>query len=157
MIHYYKSGNILECAEDIIVQSVNHKGVMGSGLAKQIKGKWSNIDHETESYKIICRNFSFDYIRKTGLVSWYFADDKIVANIFGQESYGRENKRYTDYTSLINGLSSVFSKAKLENLSIAIPYGIGCGLGGGDWDVVLCFISELHEKFNSPEVVIYKY
>ncbi|WP_223260709.1 hypothetical protein [Bacillus sp. LNXM65] len=36
-------GNILEASEDIICHQVNCKGVMGAGLAKQIKSKYPNI------------------------------------------------------------------------------------------------------------------
>ena len=68
----YKNGNILNCTEDIIVQSVNHKGVMGSGLAKQIKDKWVGIINENESYKSICRDMSFEYIKEMGIVAWFF-------------------------------------------------------------------------------------
>lgn len=42
MIEYIK-GNILNVTEGIIVQQVNCMGVMGAGLAKQIKDKWPNI------------------------------------------------------------------------------------------------------------------
>ena len=37
----HKAGNLLEAQENIIVQQVNYQGVMGAGLAKQIKNKSS--------------------------------------------------------------------------------------------------------------------
>jgi len=43
--------------------------------------------------------------------------------------------------------------AKKNNLSIAIPYGIGCGLAGGKWDIVYDIIEEV---FNDYDVVIYR-
>ena len=51
---------------------------------------------------------------------------------------------HTDYLSLANGLSTVKLFAQEKNMSVAIPYGIGCGLGGGSWSVVkdiikMCF------------------
>lgn len=36
----FVNGDILKTNANIIVQSVNHQGVMGSGLAKQIKNKY---------------------------------------------------------------------------------------------------------------------
>ncbi|MDM5320060.1 hypothetical protein QUF57_08725 [Bacillus pumilus] len=39
-------GNILETSEDIICHQVNCKGVMGAGLAKQIKSKYLNVYKE---------------------------------------------------------------------------------------------------------------
>ena len=42
MIEYIK-GNILNATEGIIVQQVNCMGVMGAGLAKQIRDKWPSV------------------------------------------------------------------------------------------------------------------
>ena len=43
------NGNILEATEDIICHQVNCQGVMGSGLAKQIRSKWPSVfaDYKT--------------------------------------------------------------------------------------------------------------
>jgi O-acetyl-ADP-ribose deacetylase (regulator of RNase III) len=154
----HKVGNILDCTEDIVVQSVNHKGVMGSGLAKQIRDRWVGIINEDEAYKSICRDFAFKDIKETGLVAWFFAQDKIIANVFGQEDYGKDKgRRYTQYKSLKNGLRSVLVMANSKGLSVAIPHGIGCGLGGGDWNHVLAMINELSDLYPKVEVSIYKY
>ena len=42
MIKYIK-GDILNVTEGIIVQQVNCFGVMGAGLAKQIRDKWPSV------------------------------------------------------------------------------------------------------------------
>ena len=52
MINIVK-GNILNATEDIICQQVNCKGVMGAGLAKQIKEKYPEVfESYSEFYKI---------------------------------------------------------------------------------------------------------
>lgn len=142
MTFIYKQGNILDSEENIICQSVNHQGIMGAGLAKQIKQKYTNV---MDSYLKIC-DMRFSDIKRNGIVAWCTIDkNKYIASIFGQEYYGTD-KQYTDYVSLGNGFETVKSFANRNNCSIAIPYGIGCGLGGGDWNVVSdiierCFLS----------------
>lgn len=155
----FKEGNILEATEDIICQSVNHQGVMGSGLAKQIKRKYPNIE---KSYKLFCTGFSFEDIRSKGIVYWYDIPDSnhysnhYIANIFGQDKYGTD-KKYTDYLSLGNGLDAIRIFANYLNKSIAIPNHMGCGLGGGDWSVVLEMIGQIFEYSPEISVTIYNY
>ncbi|WP_406590240.1 hypothetical protein [Bacillus atrophaeus] len=44
-------GNIIDATEDIIVQQVNCKGVMGAGLAKSILKKYPNLKSEYQSFR----------------------------------------------------------------------------------------------------------
>jgi O-acetyl-ADP-ribose deacetylase (regulator of RNase III) len=153
----FVEGNILDSHANIIVQSVNHKKVMGSGLAKQIRQKYPNI---LDDYILMCEKYKFNEISIEGLVYWFgISDDKYrvqyIASIFGQENYGTD-RRHTNYFSLINGLNSVFIYAENLNLSVAIPYGIGCGLGGGDWDIVLSLIKDALKCYPTLDVYIYK-
>lgn len=43
--------------------------------------------------------------------------------------------------------------ASNKNLKIAIPYGIGCGIANGDWNIVYKIIEEV---FDDYEVTLYK-
>lgn len=150
----FKEGNILDATEDIICQSVNHQGVMGAGLAKQILFKYPEIQRLYFSY---CRTIPFERIRKEGIVYWFYTwDNKLIASIFGQDEFGID-KQYTDYTSLANGLNTVISRARDNGLSTAIPSHIGCGLGGGDWNVVLGIIEDLLSYTPKLPVTIYHY
>lgn len=96
-------------------------------------------------------------IKANGLVAWFDAGQgKVVASIFGQNYFGVD-KRYTDYVALGTGLDSVRLLAEDQKLSVAIPFGIACGLGGGKWDVVLNIIEQCFVYFPSISVSIYKY
>jgi len=80
---------------------------------------------------------------------------KYVANIFGQESYGRDpNLVYTDYIALEKGFNLVYNIAKAKNLSVAIPVGIGSGLANGDWTLIQGIIEDVFEDCN---VTLYEY
>lgn len=153
----FVNGDILNTHANIIVQSVNHKKVMGSGLAKQIRHKYPNI---LDDYILMCERYDFNKIAIDGLVYWFGIDSgeyeiQYIASVFGQENYGTD-RRHTNYFSLITGLNSVFIYAEKFSLSVALPYGIGCGLGGGDWNVVLSLIKDALKCYPTLDVYIYK-
>lgn len=145
-------GNILDAKEDIICQQVNCRGMMGSGLAKQIVNKYPEIYAPYKKYSrttLIADQLGSVFYVKT-------SDGKIIANLFGQIDYGID-KQYTDYEALNKALQTlradIISDGSM-NYSIAIPYGIGCGLGGGEWLVVSDIIERV---FEGLDVTIYEY
>lgn len=125
----------------IMVQSVNCQGRMGSGLAKAIRDK----------YPMVFSQYRAEYelgLLKLGHTSYIEVEsDKFVANICGQEFYGRDGKQYTNYEALRSGLEDVKMMAEVLNVDVVIPNKIGCGLGGGDWDgVVLPMVEEVFKN-----------
>lgn len=149
------NGNLLEATEDIICHQVNCQGVMGSGIAAQIRKKWPNVYTD---YKLYVERYQNLYKSPLGTMQIVPLPNKqIVCNIFGQDNYGRD-KRCTSYDALYEALCSLDIYASTNNLTIAMPYGIGCGLGGGDWRIVREIISSVFEDAdgNIP-VTIYKW
>lgn len=143
-----KNGNILQCTENIIVHQTNCQGVMGSGLAKQIKEAYPEV---YQAYLYYCKTTLPQEILGTSLIC-EANDGKYVANVFGQFSFGEGLQ--TDYEALRKGLKEVYDFASQNNLSVAIPYKIGCGLGGGDWNTVYDIITDI---FSGPvPLEIYK-
>ncbi len=142
-------GNILEASEDIICHQVNCKGVMGTGLAKQIKSKYPNVYKE---YKQLCTEQVDDLLSSVQLISTN--DRKTIANLFAQTGYGRKRMQ-TDYDALRSCLQSLKDTVTHSNqTSIAIPYGIGCGLAGGDWTIVEEMIEDV---LGDCEVTVYQF
>lgn len=141
------NGNILEAEENIIGHQVNCQGVMGAGLAKQLRSKDERIYKQYVHY---C-NTEKHLLGSTQFVN--VAHDKYVANVFGQYGYGRD-KQYTDYVALRNGLNRLKDFAKEKWLTVALPHGIGAGLAGGDWGIIYSIIDEV---FSDYEVVLYKF
>ncbi|WP_223249514.1 macro domain-containing protein [Bacillus sp. NMCN6] len=82
--------NILEASEDIICHQVNCKGVMGAGLAKQIKSKYPNVHKE---YKQLCTEQGDDLLSSVQLITTN--DGKTIANLFAQTGYGRKKCKRT--------------------------------------------------------------
>ncbi len=155
----FKTGNILDAEENLILQQVNYQGIMNGGLAKQIRNKWPEI---YDGYCKFIDKYSWEQIKKNGLVNDFEIksppNPQYIINIFGQEYYGRD-KCYTDYAALRNSLVNIFNVPSLKGqlqYSIAIPWKISCGLAGGDWDnIVWPMIQEIFEN-SEVKVVIYR-
>ena len=141
-------GDILQASEDIIAHQVNCMGVMGGGIAKQIKEKYPNV---FDQYRKFFVNNKFTALGKCQIVE--AENNKYIANIFGQYNYGT-NKQQTDYKALEEALFSLKVSAKDNNMSVAIPYNIGCGLAGGSWSFVYNMIEEV---FHDYDVVLYRW
>lgn len=143
------NGDILNVKEGIIVHQVNCIGVMGAGLASQIKHNYKqHYDDYINKYNLVVNKN--DLLGKT--VTSRINEKLYIVGIFAQLDVGTD-KRYTDYGALEKGLDTL---AWLRNkileidqhtkLNVYIPYGIGCGLGGGDWSVVEQILEKWKQK-----------
>ena len=142
-------GNIFDCKEDIICHQTNCQGVMGHGIALQVKERYPKVYN---FYKKCCE-LTKNKKKLLGTVLYVDTEDgKIIANIFGQLNYGEGLQ--TNYGKMAIAFNSVHDYAKEENLSVAIPYKIGCGLAHGDWNIVSKLIENI---FDDIDCTIYKF
>lgn len=147
----FRDGDLLKTNCDVICHQVNCQGVMGAGIALQIKKLYPNV---YEEYREYCDKYrQFDILGTCLLVRTI--DGKNVANLFAQYDYGR-NGCHTNYTAL----KMAFNQLKKYSIDfgyrkIGIPFGIGCGLAGGDWNKVCSIIEEVFE-LTYLEVEIWK-
>lgn len=147
-----RKGNLLE-QEDIkfIVHCANLWHTMGAGIAAAIAKKYPEAleaDKETP-HGDECKLGGFS-VAKT----W---DDKRVVNLYGQVGIGndghpiRRNLRYDSFYDALYRFKSRLEKCPSQkSWPIGIPAMIGCGLAGGDWEIVRSIIYALFEetKFN---------
>jgi O-acetyl-ADP-ribose deacetylase (regulator of RNase III) len=121
--------NILYINNGIIAHQVNCKGVMGAGLARQIKDK----------YPLVYTAYRTAYEAgelKPGVIQYCSISPHLyITNLCGQDGYGRD-KQYTDYAALSQCLDKLYNLSQSLSLTPYIPYGIGCGLAGGKWKEV---------------------
>ena len=97
------NGDLLKAKENIIGHQVNCQGVMGSGVALQVKKKYPrvfNMYKDLVSSYVVIEEDRKQLMGKTQFVS--VGSDKWVANMFGQFNYGRDNKQYTKTDDLFN-------------------------------------------------------
>jgi len=82
--------DILAVTGHIICHQVNCQGVMGAGLARQVRAKYPQV---YAPYRAYCATGNV-----LGTVLFVpVSDNNIIANIFGQDKYGRD-RQYTDYS-----------------------------------------------------------
>lgn len=158
----YKKGNLLESGCDIVCHQVNCKGVMGSGIAKQIKDKWPKV-HEDYCFNIE-RMYNGDFASRSsdllGMITWTEVEKgRYIMNFFSQDKFLPRGVCHTDYeafTDCCRTLKKFITEYNLDrsNTIIGFPYKIGCGLAGGNWDIVSAIIER---EFEGYEVEIYEY
>ena len=158
------NGNIFDTHCNIICHQVNCQGVMGHGIAKQVKEKYKGVFNEYKRYcdahadnreAMLGEALIVDVDYGAAVLAWLVNKErKYIANIFGQLTYGTGLR--TNYKALVLGLEVVANFAKEHNLSVAIPYKIGCGLAGGDWNKVNILIEGVFAG-TGIEVLMYRY
>ena len=151
MIKHIKC-DIFESGADVICHQVNCQGVMGSGIAKQVKEKYPWVYKEYLDFCKIYKGHEDQMLGK--ILSVPINETQTVCNCFGQFKYGYNGDLYTNYNALCN----IFNTLRYNNPNkiIAIPYLIGCARGGGDWNVVYEMIEAIFEDYNG-EVLICEY
>lgn len=133
--------DLLTVERGIIVHQVNCQGAMNSGVAKAIRDKWPEVYLE---YLDVCNNYRNNKMKLLGEVSFVEVEDNlIVANLFGQFSYGYDGKRYTSYGAYEKALPFLEIHAKnTYKLPLFFPYKIGSDRGGANFEFIKELISE---------------
>lgn len=115
-----------------ILHQVNCCNAFGAGFAGYLA---EHAPQVKKDYHNFCKNFNGNL-----LGNWCASkyDDKVtVIHIFSQYNYGNSRKTnicYTDYQALNYALES-FRTNHPNDIAICPQY-IGCGLAGGNWNIV---------------------
>lgn len=137
------NGDLLKTDYNILCHQVNPFGIMGAGIAYQIKSMYPAV---FEQYKNLCR-CNMDPGELLGVVQLVkVKNTQYIANIFSQNGLGRF-KNLTNYTELELALSKIKGIAKERNLSVALPRKMGCDLAGGNWDLVYDIIERVFDDY----------
>lgn len=135
-----KQGNLIAAAEngdiDVLVHGCNCFCVMGAGIARAIKEQYPNayyIDQQTARGDV----------NKLGTINGVFYTTSLgntlaIVNAYTQFSFGHDQV-HADYTAIRNCMMEI--KKKFSGRRIGLPM-IGCGLAGGDWNIVSVIIDE---------------
>lgn len=139
---------------DIIAHQVNCVGVMGSGVAKVLRTQYPEIFPPYDKY---CKLWGHSKLMgkiQTIKLKNENSKSKYICNMFAQRGYGRD-KQYTDIDCLANCIFKIHNFAKENNLkTIAMPFGVGCGRGGADWNLVYEIL--LNVFSDDIQLILYK-
>lgn len=150
--------DILKSECMIICHQTNCKGKMGAGIAKQIRQQYPKVYDE---YVKFCKDNYKNLLGRCQIVNLSISNNlKFCANLFGQNGYGYGEK-YTDYEALRCALNELKDNCytllkTVCDVTIGIPYNIGCGLAGGDWNTVFKIIEDIFKDEEHIHVKIYK-
>ena len=160
----FRNGNLLDADVEYICHQVNCQGRMGSGIAKSIRERWpvvydeyrAKFDEMEEKLIEVCGSWESQVDVSDVLLGDVqlvrVGDNKTVVNLFAQQYYGYDGKRYTSYDAFWTCLGKMRETVPV-GAKIGFPDHIGCGLGGANWEVILTMIEE---ALNGYDVYIYK-
>lgn len=160
-----KKGDLLK-SEDCtaVMHQTNTLGVMGAGIAKQIKTYWTKEVYEP--YRRVCLD-NINTKELLGKIQVLKTNEKpieYVINVFGELSYKRNetpfpNGRHTDYDALRECFNKVKKWCYDKGIyNIGMPKNLGCGIAGGDWDgVVYPMIEEIFGSDEKINLKIYEF
>lgn len=138
-------GNLFDSNANIICHQCNCQGVMGSGVAAEVKKRYPNVFEEY-------RQDYFDGLLTLGYVCFATAKrDQVIANMCAQDNFGYNGGIYTNYDALQRCLDKVKAVASFDydiKPVIAFPYLMSCYRGGGDWNIVYKMIEDTFEDFD---------
>lgn len=147
-------GDLFNTDAKFIVHQVNCQGKMGSGVALQVRQKFP---HVYEEYKKVALPEMLGKIQIVPCNPKYIGYDcgsisipyneKFICNMFAQNNYGYDGKRYTDIDALAECFKKLYGLTHERNNNymskIAMPYKIGCCRGGADWSEVYKIINTI--------------
>lgn len=132
---------VLNGEVDMMMHVCNCQGVMGSGIAKEVK------ERIPEAYKVYT-----NYPINLG----GYSRSRTVINLYAQDKYGY-GKRHLNYGALSLALHDVFDDLDESGFvgTVGVPHYMGSGLAGGDWEIVLEILESLADYYGI-KLVIYQ-
>jgi len=143
LIMKYAKGNLLEMFKnkqfDAIAHGCNCFCTMGAGVAGQIATTYPG------AYEVD-KNTKYADDNKLGYLTAYLTDtDQIIFNLYTQYAPGKE-----DQSNLEQNIKLAFTKLKTfiePTVKLGIPK-IGCGIAGGNWDIIEAIIDSVMEGYD---------
>lgn len=148
----WRNGDLLNSDCKYICHQVNCMGKMNSGVAKIIRKKWPIV---YKQYEELCNSWhAWAYafypqepeqhaisamLGRIQLVQ--VTEKQTVINLFGQGTFGYDDKRYTSYDAFWKGLGEIRECVPVGS-TIAFPENIGSCRGGANWNVIKTMIAE---------------
>lgn len=139
--------DLFDAPIDILAHGCNCQNVFGSGVALQVKETFP------EAYEEYIQTKKGDSTKLGNIQLVKVADSGIqwVCNMFTQDSFGYDGKKYTNLEALWCCLEKLSTIAN-TNLVIGIPYKLCSDRGGAPWSVVLAMIN--HFFADSPRKLL---
>lgn len=154
----YKRGNLLAGPEKVIAHGCNALGIMGAGVAKQIKQTYP------KAFEVYHQKHAREGLVLGEVVPWVSAD-RIVLNMITQQAFGNQSGVvYVDYEQGVRKcMRALENSARRHHQAKAGPFfespvvampKIGAGYAGGDWSIIAAIIEE---EVQAVSVIVYEF
>ena len=147
-------GDLFSAPNGIICHQVNCKGNMGRGVARTFK----------ERYPFTFKNYvqkcyfvsSASYLLLGTIMLRYEEHNMYTCCMFAQDDWRGHgcNTNYGAFRECCNAIKKAIKEQDLGDITINMPYRIGAGLGGGNWETIY---SILEEEFKDYNLILWKY
>lgn len=145
----FTRGDLLSAQAEALVNTVNCVGIMGRGIALQMKNAFPENYRE---YAAACRRHEVEPGRMLVHETGQLGNPRWIIN-FPTKRHWRGKSRIEDIEA---GLSALVAEARARNIhSIAMP-ALGCGLGGLDWDEVQPRIERAFAELPKVHVTVFE-
>jgi O-acetyl-ADP-ribose deacetylase (regulator of RNase III) len=151
MINYTKGDLLKEYNQnacDCMAHCTNTCGVMGSGIALQIKNEMPAV-FDAYKYHEECSGL------KLGTISYAKIGKGIVVNLHAQNLYGYDGSRFVNYEAIYETLRQTKEVMLSKNLkTLGVPYKMACDRAGGDWRIIETMLNVIFENSGIDILVV---
>ncbi len=147
-----------------IAHSCNTRNIMGGGIAKQIKNRYP------QAYEADTKAYNQEYDKDGQYIHWlskfskaeitskeskvYLPDGKgYIYNMYTQANLGGDKRQvlYEDFWRALKRVEQDLYRMNVEKHEydpspppvLGLPYGISCGLAGGNWGIIKAMIEDI--------------
>jgi len=145
----FVTGNLLKADAEALVNTVNTVGVMGKGIALQIKQAFPEV---YGSYRAACNAGEIELGRMHVVPTGRLVGPKYIIN-FPTKQHWRSRSRLRDIRRGLEHLAAVVKDLDIE--SVAVP-PLGCGNGQLEWTSVKSVIEETLCGLEGVRVVVFE-
>jgi O-acetyl-ADP-ribose deacetylase (regulator of RNase III) len=145
----YRKGDLLKSGADALVNTVNTEGIMGKGIALQIKRNYPSV---FKSYQAAAKRGEIQVGKVQVVATNQLGAPRFILNFPTKKSW-----RHSSQLMYIHeGLPALVAALKEHGIkSVAIP-PLGAGNGGLDWALVKPLISNAFASVEGIQVIVYE-
>ncbi len=159
------TGNLLTHPEvQVVGHQANCQNTFGSGIARTIKEMYPEA-YRADTYAAVNKrntlgNLSFGEVRLVnGITNSHGNHIRRIYNLYGQNlgtDHTKLNQRKTNYEALYCALEKMALDLQKDgnNYVVGFPHLIGCGLGGGNWNIVERLIQVAFADYQSEVIIV---
>lgn len=142
-----KDGDLFS-ARGLICHQVNCKGNMGRGVAKTFRSLYPIAYNNYLSW---CKEAAKDTKQLLGQTLFCIEETGTTCCMFAQDDWHGHNVCNTNYSAFRDCCKAIgqwVDSFHTKTYEVNMPYGIGCGLGGGDWLIVKAILDDEFKDYN---------